>query len=169
MGLLDKLKGTGVLTSAKPEQGVEPQPPEEVARRLTEISGDGIETEQQGDEIVVSWGAKVKSAGGASASYRYAYRAIRVRLDAAERIAKGLCLKTTADGRIRGTSFSGGAEWERGQHVGMETFQVVALLGPHETERGADEGGYMFKWSTLRDPVIEAVTGAGWTYKPEKV
>ena len=39
-----------------------------------------------------------------------------------------------------------------------------------DTEGGADESGYKFSWGdTLRDPVIEAVTGAGWTYKPKRI
>jgi hypothetical protein len=46
---------------------------------------------------------------------------------------------------------------------------VLAWLGPHGTEGGADEKGYKFAWSDLREPVIEAVTGAGWTYKPKKI
>ncbi len=64
---------------------------------------------------------------------------------------------------------SGGAEWERGQHIGSETMHVLAWLGPHHTEGGADERGYKFSWADLREPVIEAVTAAGWTYKPKKV
>jgi hypothetical protein len=31
------------------------------------------------------------------------------------------------------------------------------------------EKGHKFRWTDLRDPVIEAVTGAGWTYRPKKV
>ena len=44
---------------------------------------------------------------------------------------------------------------------------MIAWLGPHATEGGADESGYKFAWSDLREPVIDAVTGAGWTYKPK--
>lgn len=176
MGLLDKLKGSGVLTAAEPEKGVEPASPEEVASRLRAISGTGIETVQDDDRaIVVSWGAEVSGAGATSARHRYVYRAIRVELDPEAREAKGLGLKTTTDAAIAGSPFTGSlglsasGEWERGQHIGMETLHVVAWLGPHKTERGADEGGYTFKWSTLRQPVMEAVTGAGWTYKPKRV
>ena len=53
--------------------------------------------------------------------------------------------------------------------MGSETMHVIAWLGPHRTEGGADEKGYKFSWGDLRDPVIEAVTGAGWTYKPKRI
>ena len=43
------------------------------------------------------------------------------------------------------------------------------VFAQHRTEGGADEKGYKFSWGDLRDPVIEAVTGAGWTYKPKRI
>ncbi len=46
---------------------------------------------------------------------------------------------------------------------------MIAWLGPHHTGGGADESGYKFSWAELREPIIDAVTGAGWTYKPKKV
>jgi hypothetical protein len=60
-------------------------------------------------------------------------------------------------------------DWQRGQEMGSETLHVIAWLGPHRTEGGAAERGYKFSWSDLREPVIEAVTGAGWTYKPKRI
>ncbi len=66
MGFLDKLKdkGRGVVTAAKPEDGVEPQPADEVRNRLLAISGKGIETGTEDDgRIVVAWSAKVAGAG----------------------------------------------------------------------------------------------------------
>ena len=56
---------------------------------------------------------------------------------------------------------SASKSWERGQHVGSETLHVLAWLGPHRTRVGPDEKGHKFAWSDLREPVIEAVTGAG--------
>lgn len=43
MGFLDKMKekGRGVVTAAKPADGVEAQPADEVRRRLLAISGKG--------------------------------------------------------------------------------------------------------------------------------
>ena len=85
----------------------------------------------------------------------------RIDLDPAEQEAVGLCLKTTTEGELNwGGGFTGAASWERGQHIGTETLHVLAWLGPHHTEGGADERGYKFSWSQLRDPVIDAVTGA---------
>lgn len=171
MGFLDKLKekGRGIVTAAKPEDGVEAQPAEEVRRRLLSISGKGIQASEEEGDVVVAWAAKVASAGAGGAGYEYLYRAIRVSLDEAEREATGIGMKTTTEAEVgAGGTFSALKGWERGQHVGSETLHVLAWLGPHHTEGGADESGYKFSWSDLRDPVIDAVTGAGWTYKPKK-
>ena len=32
----------------------------------------------------------------------------------------------------------------------------------------ADESGYKFSWGALRNEVVDAITGAGRTYKPKK-
>jgi len=172
MGFLDKLKekGRGVMTAAKPEDGVEAQSPEEVRRRLMAISGKGIETGEDGEEIVVAWSAKIAGAGVGGGDYEYLYRAIRIGLDEGDHEAEGICFKTTINAEIDVSGgLSGSKDWERGQHIGSETVQVLAWLGPHHTEGGADEKGYKFSWSDLRQPVLDAVTGAGWTYKPKKI
>ena len=171
MGFLDKLKekGRGVVTAAKPDDGVEPQPADEVRRRLLAISGKGIVTGEDDGEVVVSWAAKVASAGPGGAEYEYLYRAIRLQLDEPDHAATAICLKTTTKAEIDPSAgVSAWRGWERGQHIGSETVHVLAWLGPHHTEGGADEKGYKFSWSDLREPVIDAVTGAGWTYRPKK-
>lgn len=172
MGFFDKLKdrARGVMTSAEPEAGVSPVSADELRQRLLAISGKGIETAEDEDEVVVSWSAKVAAAGPGSASYEYLYRALRVELDAGESTAKGVCFKTTSEAELGASgAASGSKSWERGQHIGSETHHVIAWLGPHHTEGGADEKGYKFTWSDLREPVIETVTGAGWTYKPKRI
>lgn len=172
MGLFDKIreKSRGVVTSARPAHGVAPQPAAEVRRRLLAISGRGIQTAENDGQVVVSWSAKVASARPGGAGYEHLYRAIRVDLDEEEFEATGLCLKTTTVGKLGlDATFSGSKEWERGQHIGTETLHILAWLGPHDTEGAADEKGYRFSWSDLRKPVIEAVTGAGWSYKPKKI
>jgi hypothetical protein len=171
MGFLDKLKekGRGVLTAAKPEDGVEAQPADEVRRRLLAISGKGIETGADDDEIIVAWGAKIAGAGPGGGGYECLYRALRIKLDEGDHEAAGIGIKTTTNAELTiGADFSGSVDWEKGQHIGSETVRVLAWLGPHSTEGGADESGYTFSWSDLREPVIDAVTGAGWTYKPKK-
>ena len=172
MGFLDKLKekGRGVLTAAKPEDGVAPAGVDQVRSRLHAISGKGIEAGDDGDQVVVSWSAKVSSAGVGGGEYEYRYRAIRIDLDPGSNTASGICFKTDTEAELDSdASLSASKGWERGQHIGSETMHVIAWLGPHQTEGGADESGYQFSWSDLREPVIEAVTGAGWTYKPKKV
>jgi hypothetical protein len=170
MGLFDKLKekGRGIVTAAKPQEGVAPASEQDVRAGLHAISGRGIQTADDGDEVVVSWSAKVASAGIGGGEYEYLYRAIRVELDPGKNEASGICFKTTTEAEL-GDSLSISKNWEKGQHVGSETVHVIAWLGPHHTEGGADEKGYKFSWSDLRDPVIDAVTGAGWTYKPKRV
>jgi hypothetical protein len=172
MGFLDKLKekGRGIVTAAKPEDGVEAQPEAEVRRRLLAISGKGIDAGESDGHVVVAWSAKIASAGVGGAESEYLYRAIRLDLDEGDHEATAICLKTTASAEVDASGMlSGGMDWERGQHIGSETVHVLAWLGPHRTEGGADESGYKFSWSDLRDPVIDTVTGAGWTYKPKKV
>jgi hypothetical protein len=171
MGLFDKLKekSRGILTAAKPQEGVAPASEQEVKTRLLAVSGKGIQTGEDDNEIVIAWGAKVASAGLDGGAYESLYRAIRVELDPSQNEAKGLCFKTTTEGELDFGAISLSKKWERGQHIGVETLHVIAWLGPHATSGGADEKGYKFSWSDLRDPVIEAVTGAGWTYKPKKV
>jgi hypothetical protein len=170
MGLFDKLKekGRGIVTAAKPADGVEAQPQEQVQQRLLAISGRGIETGIDEGEIVISWSAKVAGAGAGGVGYEYLYRAIRLTLDEDEHSASALCFKTTTEAEVGSGGFSASKGWEKGQHIGSESVHVIAWLGPHQTEGGADERGYKFSWSDLRDPAIEAVTGAGWTYKPRK-
>jgi hypothetical protein len=171
MGLFDKLKekGRGIVTAAKPEEGVAVQPIDELRRQLLAISGKGIQAGEDEGEIVISWSAKVASSGEGGGEYEYLYRAIRLGLDDGEHAASGLCFKTSTDAEVGLCGFSASKNWEKGQHIGSESVHVLAWLGPHQTEGGADESGYKFSWSDLRDPVIEAVTGAGWTYKPKKI
>jgi hypothetical protein len=171
MGILDKIKskGVGVVSAVDPDEGVAPAAPEEVRSRLLAISGKGIETaEHDNGSIVVAWRAKV-TAGGLGISYRYAYRAISVDLEPDKNTAKGICISKNARAAGIALSAFGFGSADRGQLVGSETMHVVAWLGPHETEDGADEKGYHFSWGDLRHSVIGAVTGAGWTYKPKKI
>ena len=94
----------------------------------------------------------------------------RMSPEEADQEATGIGLKTTTEAELdAGGALSGSGDWERGQHIGSETVHVLAWLGPHSTDGGADESGYKFSWSMLREPVIDAVTGAGWTYKPKKI
>jgi hypothetical protein len=171
MGFFDRLKARarGVMTAAKPEKGVPPASETDVRDRLLSISGSGIETSEQDNDIVVSWSAKVASLESGGADYEYRYRAIRISLDAGEHTATGICLKTTTERELDASAPSAHKDWERGQYVGSEKMIVLAWLGPHHVEGGATEQGYTFNWSDLRAPVITAVTGAGWTYKPKTI
>ncbi|MFN2593368.1 MAG: hypothetical protein ABR579_00585 [Actinomycetota bacterium] len=169
MGLFDKLKekGRGIVTAAKPDDGVAPASESDVRARLHGISGQGIQVTDEGNDVIVSWSAKIASAGIGGADYEYLYRALRIELEPAKNEASGICFKTTTEAELSG-SLSISKNWERGQHVGSETVHVIAWLGPHYTEGGADDKGYKFSWSDLREPVMEAITGAGWTYKPQR-
>ncbi len=171
MGFFDRLKAKtrGIMTAAEPEKGVAPSPEADVRARLQALAGPGIETSDQDGDINVAWSAKIASAGIDGGEYEYLYRAIRISLDTEEHTATGICLKTTTEAELGASGLSGHKDWERGQHIGTEKVDVLAWLGPHYVEGGATEEGYTFHWSDLRDPVIAAVTGAGWTYKPKTI
>ncbi len=171
MGLLDKLKdkSRGVVTAAEPVPGTSAAPAEVVRRRLLEISGRGIETREAGQQVVITWSATVKRAAGAHGAYDHLYREVRVELDADESTAAGVCFKATAAADRHHGELSGSKKWERGQHVGSETLRVAAWGGALATEGAADGQGFKFRWVDLRQPVIDAVTGAGWTYKPKRI
>ena len=144
MGLFDKLKEKteGVLTKAKPAEGVAPLDEAAVRDRLLAITGKGITAGEDDGEVVVAWSAKIAAAGPGSAGVEYRYRAIRLNLDAGENEAEGICFKTDSDAEIDiGGSLGASKSWERGQHIGSETVHILAWLGPHSTEGGADEKG----------------------------
>ena len=169
--LLANLKraGRGVFSSVAPATGTTPASAEEVTRRLLAISGKGIETREDEERVVVAWAAKVSSSGPGGADYQYLYRALEVELDPKQRTAAGICLKTDSGAELDLNGFGFSRSWFRGQEIGSEHLYVVAWLGPHRTEGGADEGGYQFSWSQIREPVLDAVTSAGWTYRPKRV
>jgi hypothetical protein len=171
VGFLDRLKAKsrGIITAAEPAKGVAAAGDAEVRTRLGAIGGLGIDTATKDGDVVVSWAAKVESAGLDGGEYEFLYRAIRVALDPEKHVATGICLKTTTNAELDLDGISIGKDWERGQFMGSEKVHVLAWLGPHRTEGGATDAGYSFGWADLRDPVSEAVTGAGWTYKPKTV
>jgi hypothetical protein len=173
--LIDRLRkrlqgaARGVLTTVPPVAGTAPSSGHDVRARLLAISGKGIETREDDGDVVVCWAAKVASVDGGGADYEYLYRAIQVSLDGDSRTARGVCLSTSSEGELDSGGLSFSKSWRRGQEIGFEELHVLAWLGPHRTEGGASEEGYRFSWSMLRDPVITAVTGAGWTYRPQRV
>jgi hypothetical protein len=46
---------------------------------------------------------------------------------------------------------------------------LLASIRKRGAEGDARKASYKFSWSDLHDPVIDAVTGAGWTYRPKKL
>ena len=82
--------------------------------------------------------------------------------------ATGATVEASSEaGTEPGGTLSAEKTWRSGQQWGTWTEHVISWGGRHRTEGGADESGYEFSWSDLRQPVIEAVTGAGWTYRPK--
>ena len=168
--LLAKLKRgrRGVFSSVAPTPGTRLASVEEVKRRLLALSGKGIETRGNADGVVVAWAAKVSSSGPGGADYQYLYRALKVELNPEHTSAAGICLKTDSNVELDLDSFGLSKSWFRGQEIGFEQLYVVAWLGAHRTEGGADVGGCQFSWSQIREPVINTVISAGWTYRPQR-
>jgi hypothetical protein len=169
MGFFDRFQkqGKGVASAVPPPEGTEAQPGEEVRRRLLAITGKGIETRAEGDDIVVSWSAKLASAGVFGAGEESLYRAIRVSLAEADHEAIAATVESSEQAGAGPGGLSSSKSWKSGKQWGTSSERVISWGGPHRTEGGADESGYRFSWSDLREPVIEAVTGAGWTYRPK--
>ena len=164
MGLLNKLKEAtrGAFREVKPARGVPPASPEEVKSRLLAIAGKGVQTAEDGGEIVLFWSAKGMALGEPNVSYFY--RALRIRLDEAAHTAFASGRAKDARAELAG-GLSLSAEWSAGQQFGFEDIDVLAWP---EGDQPADEQ-FRFSWSLLRKPAIEAVIGAGWTFKPKQL
>jgi hypothetical protein len=115
----------------------------------------------------VSWSAKLASAGAFGVGKESLYRAIRISLAEADHEAIGSTVESSEQAGLGPLRLSSSKSWGSGKKWGTSTERVIGWGGPHRTEGGADESGYRFSWSDLREPVIDAVTGAGWTYRPK--
>lgn len=167
MGLLDKLKEAtrGVYGSVKPAPGVPAAPVEDVRRRILAISGKGIRTSEDDGEIVISW--STKGVGLGEPNVQYWYRALRVSLDTEQCTAHAGGRAHEARAALEDGGISLSKHWSRGQQLGFEDIDVLAWPGPAGDEP-ADEQ-FRFSWSLLRKPLIETVTGAGWTFDPKQL
>jgi hypothetical protein len=153
MGFLSNLT-RGAWTTINPDAGVAPADESVVRERLRAISGEHIATGERDGRVVISWSANVAS--------EERYRAIEVQLDASRHVAHAVCVTQTDDSRPSGM-VGWTRTWGRGTQVGVERDIVLPWFG-----RGRSEA-YRFDWQDLRRPVIDAVTGAGWTYKPRRM
>ena len=141
MGLFDRIKqkASGVVP---PEQGVDAMPAEDVAERLLAISGKGIETSREGDEVVVAWTAGLTSAGPLGASKDSARREIRVTLDgdAHEARARQVGEDSEVGGGAGGggLSFGGEKSWSSGRQWGGEMHKSISIGGRQHGEGAAD-------------------------------
>jgi len=167
MGLLDKLKQAtrGAFSTVEPAAGIPPAPAEDVKSRLLAIPGKGIQTSEEDGQLVIAWSAK--GIGLGEPNVQYFYRALRVSLDPAKTTAYASGRTRDVRAELAGSVLSLGATRTRGQQFGFEDVAVIAWPRP-EGDQPADEQ-FRFSWSQLREPVIEAVTGAGWTYKPKQL
>jgi hypothetical protein len=166
MGLFKKLeeKSRGVFSEAPPQEGVAAAPADVVAGRLRaiEVEGAQVATDEEGG-VVIAWSALAEFDDENGRRVRgHLYRAIRVALDPEAMTARGRCLKTDSETALGGLSSMTARRVERGAFTGSETMRIISL----GEGGGPVEGGFTFRWSDLRDPIIEAVTGAGWIYKP---
>ena len=157
----------GIIKAAKPPPGIEAAPPRDVQDRLLGIWGRGITTGVHDDHIVIVWAAEV-AADRQDAHAECRYRAVRIRLDPRTRRATGTFVKAEKPQALdRGRRLRRSSLWEAGTHTGAETIRVLRWLG--EEPGDPTPGDFTFSWEALREAVVEAVTGAGWTFAPKVV
>lgn len=170
-GLFSRIRNAsaGTMTAVKPPEGTPPGAAAEVRRRLLGIYGRGITTGLDSGDVVVVWGAKVE-ARKRNRRHEFRYRALRLSLDATRGTATGLGFKHDSDAELASDELlSASSDWERGPHSGSEGARVLMWLGDDGYLPSPGGEDHVFSWEALREAVIEAVTGAGWTYRPQVV
>jgi hypothetical protein len=162
----------GVLKPVEPEEGVAPATADEVRERLRALASDAIRVDEGDGKITVAWHAEIWNRGRMGSGNQEMVRALELTLDEAKTEVSGIGFTKDLD---EGTGlFNIGSHHEvseeRGQFTGGNFEKVVSNLGgEHGATGGANQdGSYKFEWKDLRHSVIEAVTGAGWTYVPKK-
>jgi hypothetical protein len=96
-----------------------------------------------------------------------------VELEPEENEASGICFKTDSDAELGPGFLSVAKDWERGQHIGSESFQGRRLAGHRHQwwrRRGRRARGELqVQLAGPARPGDRRRHRAGWTYKPKKL
>jgi|GEM_PF-4108667 len=157
--------------SSRPVAGVEPLPAEALRDRLLDIARQDVPfTVRQGDrpdELIAEWRyADATWLDQMSAHKLKRLIRYRLRLDPAHRIVRVLEYRTAFDA----TAGFGGASLSYEAQRGITFFEVQhnTLLGLQmKNGRITPEVSYSWHFSVdeLRNPLIQTVTGGGWTWR----
>ena len=168
MGLFDALKGI-----KEPKEGVAPVPPEELRQRLLAINNDQVPfTVEPGSggkegDVVLEW--KIVDAQWyeifAKAGLEKVHK-IYLTLLPGENEARALEESYDLEWRAGIPQMSVSAEAFRGRTMTSKSFgKAYAWKGANPLSYG-EVYEYSFDVSEMKDPVIEIVTGSGWTFRP---
>ena len=168
MGLFDKLKGV-----KEPKEGVAPVPQRELEEKLVAIDNEGVPfTVQPGPggkegDIVVEW--KIVDAQWyeifAKASLEKTHR-IYLTFDDKDKEVRALEESWDVEWSAGVPKLSVSAEAFRGRTMTSKSFGTAyAWKGVNPLDYG-EVYKYKFDVSEMKDPIIEIVTGNGWTFRP---
>ncbi|EGD54274.1 hypothetical protein [Gordonia neofelifaecis] len=164
MGLFDKLTGT-----KKPAAGTPARSPQEVANAIMAVNRPTAPFQirparsDEGCDFVAEW--RIVDARWyevfAKASLTSVFQ-ILLKLDPAQHEVRAVDREWTVEWRAGVPSLSMKAEAFRGQKVEASFGTAYAF-----TEQGqyGQVYNYRFRTGEIKEPIQDAVTGAGWTYK----
>jgi hypothetical protein len=165
MGILDFLRGI-----KKPKEGAAVQPRAEVERRLLALNHEqvpftvapGGESDLQAQWKIVdaSW-YEIFSKAGLKKSHK-----IYLRLDEGKHEVRALEESSTVEWEAGAPRLSVSVEKFRGRTLGSKEFGTAyAFTGINPLQFG-EAYNYRFDVSEMKDPIIDVVTGSGWSFVP---
>lgn len=165
MGLFDKLSGT-----KKPERGTPVAAPQEVANAILAINRPTAPYQvrparpDEGCDFVAEW--RIVDASWyeifAKASLTKVFQ-IQLRLDAENAEVRAVDREWSVEWRAGVPTLSASVEAFRGQKTEISFGTAYAF-----TEQGpfGEVYNYRFRTSELKDPLADAITAKGWSYRP---
>lgn len=166
MGLLDTLRGI-----KRPEEGVAPVPRAELERRLLALDHEqlpfSIHPDDGKADLVAEW--KIVDASWyeifAKAGLEKSHR-ILLRFDEGDHEVRAVEESWDVEWRAGVPALSLSAEKFRGRTLGSRSFgKGYAFRGPDPRTFG-EVYEYRFDVSEMKDPIVETILAAGWTFKP---
>lgn len=163
MGLLDWLTGT-----KRPAEGVVPKPPEEVYSALLAVNRPTApfvvrDGRPEGVDLVAEW--RIVDASWyevfAKAGLTKAFQVL-MRFDEPNHEVRAVDKEFTVEWQAGVPTLSYSAEWSRGQSKQVSWGTAYAFT---ETGEYGEVYNYRFDSGELKQPLQDAVTGAGWLWR----